>query len=358
MKKIFYPAILLLLVFMLSNCGSDSTLTPVNPTATPTTTVASDAEIFAGKVYDVTNASKASALVVNTDYSYVTASSLNSSDTIVIPPTPSATPVIPSGSPNYSKTSTYGTVFIATVDWYYYIRGLQSDWLEWKETDTYQGVTVDNGYGQISQPTPQTGSSNITRTFTSSRWTQNNTKLFVYSTGSGSYNTGEPKNISFTGTQVIYLPKEINSKDKIACNFSCSSSSSGALSGNLTFENGSGTFNRTAPDTGAIGTANQYCQTNSSVNITSPVNKSANFTHTVYGNGSMKTVNTAGNIVNTMNYNGDTSGNGTITGIAQTSIALTWDSTGNGTATITAGQQTKTITIYVPYPFTPLLPSP
>jgi len=332
-------------------------------TATPTATTTpdfSEIEIFSSKVYDVSQNAGSAAGVSASDYSSLNTNSLESSDLIVIPPIPSSPPVIPSGSPAYTKTSTYGTVVVATVDWYYYVTGLvdPKTWMEWKEKNTYYGTVIDYAYGQISQPTPQAGGVTVSRGFTTSRWTQDNTTLRVYSTGSGTYNTGNPENASFTGTQVIFLPTPVNGKQQIAYNFTCSSQSTGALNGTLTFENGSGTFARTAIDQSAIGTTKQYSQTTGSLNMTTPVNRTITFVHTMYGDGSKKLINNFPNITNTFNYNADSSGNGTVTGIPNTTITLVWDTTGTGTATIVSPQETKIVPIYVPYYFTPLLPLP
>jgi len=368
MKKYSYLIFLIIAIFIINGCG-DSGGGVISPTATPAATATlnptqaaatSDAEKVSDGTNDTCDTVNSVGLTV-LDYSGISTSGLNleSSETITIPPTPSAPPTIPSGNPTYTKTTPLGASIV--FQWYLYITNISNPtaWIEWKETDNYgtPPTTLDYAYGQIFAPTPQPIPSIVTREFNISRWMSDNKTLLVYTKGSTTYNTMDPNNVTVNGTQVAFFPKAVAGYSQLAYTFSCMKKTDGTMEGSLTFEKGTGTFARTATNYSAIGTGNVYSSTTGSVSITSPISKQITFTNTVYGDNSMKLASSATNVTTTMNYNADGSGTGTVVA-SQTTIDLVWDKTGYGTATIKIGGQSYTVQVYIPYPYTPVLPKP
>jgi len=361
MKKFFLPVFLLLLTLFISNCGDSNSVTPsVTPTATltPVTGTTDDAIV---KTSDIIGAIENGGIAYLNYREDIGIEPSVAGSAVTVPPLPSAPPTVPSGTPVRTRSESYTLDDITVnINMYLYLAGTilnpqtRGDWVE---TELYLTTPVSASYGAISAPTPQAVPSVETREFTVSRWVDTNV-LRTYTIGSGTHNTLDPNQVSFTGTQVLIFPREVGNRTQLAYNFTCTRNSDGSMSGTLEFDNATVTFERSAINTGAIGTANQYAQITGAIDITAtPANPDVSFTNTIYGDGSVTLVKTFGNnVVATRSYKADGSGTGSITGIPNTMVELVWDDTGDGMATVTVNSIILNYDIYVPPPHIHFIP--
>lgn len=361
MKKYFFTVLVIIIALALSNCGDGGGGSHVISTPTPSVNKTDEFLYRNGDMVDTLEGLGVAVLDYRGELG-VSAALLPSA--VEVPPLPSAPPPVPSGNVFQvrEKTTQFGQLIIEVAIYFYKTGNLFSldTSSNWKETETYQENILSSSYGAVSYPTPGNSLSEESRAFTVSRWVDDDTALRVYTTGSGNYDTPSFNSVIIEGTQVLLFPRAVSGETQIAYNFEVTRNSDGSLNGSVEFNNGTGTFTRTALNESAIGTATQYSKTQGTINITSPVARTFTFEHTVNGDGSMVLVKTFNdNVISTKNYNSDGSGNGTITGIPQTTITFVWDSTGTGTATVKVGAlPEQTFTIYVPWPDVPFLPAP
>jgi len=364
MKRIFLPVFLLLLTLFISNCGGDSN--PVTPSITPTATatltpVTGTTDDAIVKTSDIIGAVENGGLAYLNYREDIGIGPSIAGSAVTVPPLPSVPPTVPSGTPVRTRSESYTLDDITVnINMYLYLAGTilnPQTRADWVETELYLTTPVSVSYGAISAPTPQAVLSSEAREFTVSRWVDTGV-LRTYTIGTGIHNTLDPYQVSFTGTQVLIFPREVGDRTQLAYNFTCSRNSDGSMRGTLEFDNATGTFERSAINTGAIGTTAQYAQITGSIDITATVaNPDVTFTNTIYGDGSVTLVKTFSNsVVATRTYKADGSGTGSITGIPNTTIELVWDDTGEGMATVTVNSVVITYDIYVPPPHLYFIP--
>jgi len=305
--------------------GGGGTVTP-----TPTPTSSDEPREFTMTLTDTL--SMGSNVMDNSDY----VGNTTDKKAIIVPDEPTQPPTIPSesGYTTGTYTCTYGEM-TSTVTMYIY----DDMKLEWIESQTFQGSTVSTGYYQASAPV--TDGDTTTRTFTFSRWTQDDTVLVSYGEGTATYDLTTLA-LDVSATQVIKTANE-----NVAYAVSFTRSADGAITGSIEFSNGAtATFTRTTLNESATTSSDAYF-TSTATFQGAIVNMTAE--RTVYGDGSQSIVKTGTLFTSNFDFCADGSGTGSIVNnTTQATNTIEWDSTGAGTLTRPNG---TTINFYVPIPY-------
>ncbi|MCD4784744.1 MAG: hypothetical protein K8T10_13060 [Candidatus Eremiobacteraeota bacterium] len=334
--KLKHFALITILLFvgglLLAGCGGGgggSDGGTVTPTPTPTPTQENSKTVVMAMTDTL---SLGSNIMDNSGY----VGGTSDKKAVVVPTAPTQPPTIPSGPGYTSETYTYTYGDLSSTVTMYVFSDLK---LEWTESETYQGSTISKGYYVTSAPV--TDGSTTTRTFSFSRWTQNDTVLVSYGEGTALYDltTGV---LDLAGTQVIKTANE-----QVAYSVAFERTSTGAVSGSMEFSNGAtATYTRTALDESATTSSDAYF---TSTAVVQGVLVNMTVERTVYGDSSQMITKTGTLFTSTFDFNADGSGSGTIVNnTTQATNTIVWDSTGSGTLT---RPDNTTYSFYVPIPY-------